>query len=227
MNASVRVTSWVLFGIAGLIAGIGIAVGILWFGSAESAGQSSANNPASSSPVVYKNFLLVQVDSTSNDKASIESIWLLRFPVNRATTFEVFSFHPSFFKGKNSIPQDIVQRYVAGTVTSTIVFDRANLSDYVDRLGGITVAGQAKDGAEVWRYLDTADVKSPNDLSIRQTAVAHSILIKMAVAQNHIDFDSFMTSTSPQTSYAELLAVLQLYYPLRVNSFRVHLVNPS
>jgi len=227
MNTSVRVTSWIFFGIAGLIFGACLAAGLGWYWSAGASTSPTAKSPSSTAPLLYKNFLLIQVDSTQKEKATIQSIWLLRLPVNRALTFEVFTFHPSIFKGKGSIPQDILQPYVIGTMTSTMVFDRANLSDYIDRLGGITVAGQPKNGSEVWQYLDTADVNTPNDLAIRQATVAHSILIKMAVVSGRMDLDTLFGPTLVQSNYAELLAVLHFYYPMRVDSFRVHLVNPS
>ncbi len=227
MNTSVRVTSWILFGIAGLIFGTCLAGSIGWFWSAGTSTPPTAKNPSSTAPLLYKNFLLIQVDSTQKDKSTIQSIWLLRLPVNRALTFEVFTFHPSIFKGKGGIPQDILQPYVIGTMTSTVVLDRANLSDYIDRLGGITVAGQPKDGAEVWQYLDTADVNYPNDLAIRQATVAHSILIKMAAVSGRLDLDTLFGPNLAQSNYAELLAVLRFYYPMRADSFRVHLVNPS
>jgi len=226
VNTSVRVTSWLLFGIVGLIFGACLAGGIGWYGLASSPTPSNAYNPTQAAQV-YKNFLLIQVDSTQKDKSTIQSIWLLRFPVNRAATFEVFTFHPSIFRGKGGIPQDILQSYIIGTINSTVVFDRANLSDYIDRLGGIAVASQPMDGAGVWRYLDSADANYPNDLAIRQAAVAHSILIKMTAVNGRIDLDALFGANAAQTSQAEFLAMLQFYYPTRADSFRVHLVNPS
>ena len=227
MNTSVRVTNWILFGIAGLIFGACLASGIGWYWAAGTSTSPAAKSPSSTAPLLYKNFLLIQVDSTQKDKPTIQSIWLLRLPVNRALTFEVFTFHPSIFKGKGGIPQYILQPYVIGTMTDTVVFDRANLSDYIDRLGGITVAGQQNDSAEVWQYLDTADVNAPNDLAIRQATVAHSILIKTAAVSGRVDLDALFGSNLAQSNYAELLAMLRFYYPLRADSFRVHLVNPS
>ncbi|MBI5053222.1 MAG: hypothetical protein HZB52_08130 [Chloroflexi bacterium] len=226
MNTPVRVTSWLLFGIAGLIFGACLAGGILWYGSTNSLTSSNGYNPTQTAQA-YKNFLLIQVDSTQKDKSTIQSIWLLRFPANRAATFEIFTFHPSIFRGKGGISQDILQPYVIGTINGTVVFDRADLSDYVDRLGGITVASQQMNGAGVWQYLDTADVNYPNDLAIRQAAVAHSILLKMAAMNGRVDLNALFGHNASQTSQAEFLALLQSYYPSRADSFRVHLVNPS
>lgn len=227
MNTPVRVTGWLLFGIAGLIFGACLAGGIVWYASASSPTPPNPYNPTPAATQVYKNFLLIQVDSTQKDKSTIQSIWLLRFPANRAAALEVFTFHPSIFRGKSGIPQDVLQPYIIGTINGTVVFDRANLSDYVDRLGGIAVASQPIDGAGVWRYLDSADANYPNDLAIRQAAVAHSILLKMAAVNGRVDLDALFGHNASQTSQAEFLAMLQFYYPTRADSFRVHLVNPS
>jgi len=227
MNTSVRVTGWILFGITGLIFGTCLAAGIGWYGSARSSMPSVTASPPSTSSLLYKNFLLIQIDSTQKDKSTIQAVWLLRIPENRAALFEVFTFHPSTFNGRGGISQDLLQRYVIGTITSTIVFDRNNLSDYVDRLGGITVASQPMNGSGVWQYIDSADVNYPNDLAIRQAAVAHSILVKMAMVSSQINLDTLFGPNQTQSSRAELLTMLRLYYPKRVDSFRVHLVNPS
>jgi hypothetical protein len=227
VNTPVRVTNWLVFGIAGLIFGACLTGGIVWYWSAGSPTPSTSRTLSSTTTQLYKNFLLIQVDSTQKDKSTMQSMWLLRFPVNRAAAFEVFTFHPSIFKGKGGIPQDILQRYVVGTLNGTVVFDRANLSDYINRLGGITVASQPMDGAGVWQYLDSADANYANDLAIRQAAVAHSILIKMAVVNGRVDLNALFGINAAQTSQAEFVAMLHSYYPTRADSFRVHLVNPS
>lgn len=227
MNISVRVTSWIVFGIAGLIFGSCLTAGIGWYWSAKASTPSIISNPPSTSPLLYKNILLLQVDSTQKDKSTIQSVWLLRLPVNRAARFEVFAFHPSTFIGRGGISQDLLQHYVIGTITTTLVFDRNNLSNYIDRLGGITVASQHLGGAGVWRYLDSADANYPTDLAIRQAAVAHSILVKMAAVSGRIDLDTLFGDSLAQSNYAELLAMLHYYYPMRTDSFRVQLVNPS
>lgn len=225
MNTPVRVTSWLLFGIVGLIFGACLTGGILWYTSTNSPTPNVYSSTQTAQ--VYKNFLLIQVDSTQKDKSTIQSIWLLRFPTNRAATLEVFTFHPSIFRGKGGIPQEILQPYIIGTINGTVVFDRANLSDYIDRLGGITVASQPLDGVGAWRYLDSADANYPNDLAIRQTAIAHSILLKMAAVNGRVNLTALFGANAAQTSQAEFLAALQVYYPTRVDSFRVHLVSPS
>jgi hypothetical protein len=225
VNTSVRVTGWLLFGIAGLIFGACLAGGILWFASTNSP-TPNAYNPAQTAQV-YKNFLLIQVDSTQKDKSTIQSIWLLRFPANRTARLEVFTFHPSIFRGKGGIPQEILQPYIIGTINGTVVFDRADLSDYIDRLGGITVASQSLDGMGAWQYLDSADANQLNDLAIRQAAVAHGILIKMATVSGRVNLAALFGPNPAQTSQAEFLATLQAYFPTRVDSFRVRLISPS
>jgi hypothetical protein len=66
-----------------------------------------------------------------------------------------------------------------------------------------------------------------NDLAIRQAAVAHGILIKMATVSGRVNLAALFGPNSAQTSQAEFLATLQAYFPTRVDSFRVRLISPS
>lgn len=192
-----------------------------------SAAQSDANAvglPAAAA----QTYVLVGVDSLAGQTPLVEAVWLAEINAARAQIKFVglppFAFR-HHFTPETGVPLSMVQPYLGDHYAGSVVVDRADMIELVDRADGLLLLGRKVNGADVGRYLASAE--DERAILMAQAAVLQSAVARLATNGARISILSMIESISYMTMQsADALNVVKHFYPLNAERVVVQLALP-
>lgn len=175
----------------------------------------------------YESYALILVDGYDSPQPRVEAVWLAHVPSDYST-IELLGLPPAQFRDQfsravNGIPLLTLQPFLRGRLVGTITFDREDIVELVERIGGVFMLGQRMSGAEMLTYIDSAEPSRPGDLLVRQAAVVQSLLAEMAARGSQLDLARLMQTPSYcGIEQNKLYELVQHYYPVRTDMIQVH-----
>ncbi len=177
--------------------------------------------------ISYETYLMLGLDEFSNQQPKVEAVWLVTVPLNDSTV-ELIGLHPEPFRDQYSpalggLPLLTIQPHLRGPLAGTVIFDRDDLVELADRLGGVTLLGAHTDGAGLLNFIAAADPNNPDDLLLRQSAVMQSLVAQGAISGVKVDLTALIQVPSRSNVEREKeFDLIRRYYPLNTEAVRIH-----
>ena len=179
-------------------------------------------------PLTYADYLVLGIDALSAPQPKVEAVWLASVPSDHSLV-KLLGLPPAPFRDQYSpstgLPLLLLQPYLSGSLAGSVVFDRADIVELTERLGGVWLLGQEMDGAAVLNFIDSADPNQPNDLLVRQGAMMQSFVARAAAYGVQLNLRGLLKVPSQRSvSGDEFFELVSHYrYPLRTGVVRIRL----
>jgi hypothetical protein len=165
------------------------------------------------------------VNALENARPQVEAVWLVVLPSDHSA-IEVIGLPPAPFKDQYSpetgLPLTALEPYLTGAFAGALVFDRGDVVELTNRLGGVWLVGSQVDGEGLLGFIDSADQNQPREVLIRQAAAVQSVVGEMAAAGASFNYVSLFDGTSLMlTDRIALFDAFSQYYPIRTDRVRV------
>lgn len=224
--ANQAVTKSVPF-IVSFIIGIALGLGSLlpFWVSGRQPVEAPAPQTATARPVTYRTYLLLGVDALENVRPQVEAVWLAVLPSDHSIA-EVIGLLPARFQDQynpeTGLPLTSLQPYLRGAFAGALVFDRGDIVELTNQLGGVWLVGNQVDGEGLLGFIDSADQNQPGEVLTRQAAAVQSVIAKMAVSGTRTNYASLFDGASLMLAdRLTLFDAFSQYYPLRTDQVRV------
>ena len=224
--ANQAVTKSVPF-VVSFIIGLALSLGSLlpfWMSGRQRV-EVSAPPAATAQSVTYETYLLLGVDAHENVRPQVEAVWLAVLPSDHSTV-EVIGLPPARFQDQynpeTGLPVTSLQPYLRGKLAGALVFDRGDIVELTNQLGGVWLVGSQVDGEGLLGFIDSADQNQPREVLTRQAAAVQSVIAKMAVSGTRANYVSLFDGASLMlTDRLTLFDAFGQYYPLQTDQVRV------
>jgi len=189
--------------------------------------QAPGMTPSAVISVAYETYLMLGLDEFSSQQPKVEAVWLVIVPLNYSTV-ELIGLHPEPFRDQYSpalggLPLLTIQPHLRGPLAGTVIFDRDDLVELADRLGGVTLLGAYTDGPGLLNFITAADPNNPDDLLLRQSAVMQSLVAQGAISGVKIDLTALLQVPSQSSvEQGKQFDLIRHYYPLNTEAIRIH-----
>ena len=209
--------------IIGAVLGIG-SLQLFWQSGRQPV-EAPAPQTATAQPVTYETYLLLGVDAFENARPQVEAVWLAVLPSDHSTA-EVIGLPPARFQDQydpeTGVPVTSLQPYLRGEFAGALVFDRGDIVELTNQLGGVWLVGSQVDGERLLGFIDSADQNQPREVLTRQAAAVQSVIAKMAVSGTRTNYVSLFDGASLMlTDRVTLFDAFSQYYPLQTDQVRV------
>jgi hypothetical protein len=213
--------------IISFIIGLALAIGsLLPFQSSGRQHAEAPTQPATTAqPVTYETYLLLGVDALENARPRIEAVWLAVLPSDHSAV-EVIGLPSARFQDQynpeTGLPVMSLQPYLRGEFAGALVFDRGDIVELTNQLGGVWLVGSQVNGEGLLGFVDSADPNQPLEVLTRQAAAVQSVIAKMAVSGTRANYVSLFDGASlVLADRLTLFDAFSRYYPLRTDQVRV------